>query len=108
MTNERIAQGTATFTVADRAALAVLAAQLSNGGRRAVEVETCNDDGDAWAAVLTATKDGRDMLPALTVQTTKTPGERLVILGADGARVLARGDDLGALVAKLRVRRTRH
>ena len=42
-----------------------------------------------------------DMMVRLSVQTTDEPGRRLVILAADGRRVVAAGEDLAGMVEKL-------
>ena len=86
---------TLTFTAAERAALASLEV-------RGFSVETCADDGAEWAALIpSAVADDpfRLELPethAATVQLTSEPGRRFVVLGPDGRRVMAAGDDLAA------------
>lgn len=90
------------FTAADLAGLDLLAHRLAASIGRPVTVETCADDGDQWAALLAAPDAGEghpdDLAPRMSVQTARDPSRRLVILAADGRRVLAAGDDLAALV----------
>lgn len=90
------------FTAADLAHLKTTARRMAWRIGRPVTVQTCADDGDEWAVFLAAPEIGEghpdDLVPLRSVQTTAQPGRRLVILAADGRRVLAAGESFKDLV----------